>query len=525
MAVSIEPLAPPRGSRSRDRWAPRVVAGRTAVIATAVALAVRLFRLNFQSLWLDEVLTYLNSQTSLHQLVVDPVVDPNIPPLYYVLIHWVLLLGRDEVALRLPSVVAGVLTVPLVFALGRRWLGAAAGAAAAVLLAISPFHVWYSQEARPYALLLLLGVAAMWLLERLRDDPTRRGERVAFVLVAAATFYCHTVAIPLLVVLAGYAGLTADPGRRREWLVTFAAVGLVAAPALLRLLLIPPTVSANSQYRFDPAHVGYTFWAFGTGFSLGPNLIELRTQGVASLREHGLLIGAASAVLAVVLFAGARRLRTAPAAVRGVLAAWLFFPVAFAVLGTLITKHPYNVRYAILAFPPFVLCLAAGLTGFRARTARIAAAAALVTVSALSLANYFSDPSYQREDNRGAARFLQAHARPGDLVIVSAGYTAVPLRHYPLPAGLDLVPYPARRAEDRPSLGAAFVRGDRVADDLETLVGGREAFWVFLSRTFHSDPEGRIERYLDGHYRRDLVFDGAGVELIRYGRALHGAAR
>src|SRR4029079_16223823 len=85
------------------------------------------------------------------------------PPVYFWLLHLVIrLLGDTEAALRLLSAVAGAVTVPLA-ALLLRGLGASTSVAlgGAALLAISPLHLWYSQEARPYALLVCLGVGAL----------------------------------------------------------------------------------------------------------------------------------------------------------------------------------------------------------------------------------------------------------------------------------------------------------------------------------------------------------------------------
>src|SRR5687767_5724175 len=70
---------------------------------TLIGGILRLFGLDHQSLWYDEVLTVLNSETSVYQLLADPAVDPNIPPLYYLLIHFILPFADGEALLRLPS--------------------------------------------------------------------------------------------------------------------------------------------------------------------------------------------------------------------------------------------------------------------------------------------------------------------------------------------------------------------------------------------------------------------------------------
>ena len=90
------------------------------------------------------------------------IVNPGNPPLYYSVLHGWLRFGDSEAALRIPSMVFGVLTIPLVYALGRTIRDHRLGLVAALLFAISPFQVWYSQEARGYSLVTLGATSAMW---------------------------------------------------------------------------------------------------------------------------------------------------------------------------------------------------------------------------------------------------------------------------------------------------------------------------------------------------------------------------
>jgi hypothetical protein len=98
----------------------------------------------------------------------------------------------------------------------------------------------------------------------------------------------------------------------------------------------------------------------------------------------------------------------------------------------------------------------------------------------------------------------------------------VPLRHYLRNSSLQVVGYPGGEsrstAEDGHSLGGMFVQADRLAGDLAGIIGDRPGFWLFLSRTFHSDPEGQLQRYLSARYRSTAQYAGPGVQLIHYSR-------
>ena len=97
------------------------------------------------------------------------------PPLYYALLHaWAALLGTGPAALRLLSLVVGVLTIPLLYLVARRMLSTRAALLAALLLTISPLHVYYSQEVRMYGLVALLSVGVLAAAWRVFDAETRR---------------------------------------------------------------------------------------------------------------------------------------------------------------------------------------------------------------------------------------------------------------------------------------------------------------------------------------------------------------
>ncbi|KXK11102.1 MAG: Oligosaccharyl transferase STT3 subunit [Microgenomates bacterium OLB23] len=124
----------------------------------ALALLLRLVSLT-QSFWLDEAAQAVLSRTNVFH--VNYAADFQ-PPLYYVFSHvWMQLgnlisIGSLEWFLRLPSVFFGLITIYLTFLLGKKMFSLHVGLFAAFLLAIAPFHIYYSHEFRMYSLLTLL---------------------------------------------------------------------------------------------------------------------------------------------------------------------------------------------------------------------------------------------------------------------------------------------------------------------------------------------------------------------------------
>jgi mannosyltransferase len=509
------PRASERAAEAAESWSvPPGTARRALLVYTGLALILRLFRLGHQSLWMDEVLSATNADHPWRSLLFDPAVDRNFPPLYNLVVHGVQQwLGRGDTLLRLPSAVAGVLSVPLFFLAVRRWVGDRLALTGALLLAISPLHVWYSQEARPYALLLLFALATLWCAARSLREPHRVRWLVGFTAAAAATFYTHLIAIPFLGVIGGYLLLRTPPRHRLRAVGALAALALLALPQLLRFAGAPPTLSGNSDYQFQLSHLGYTGWAFMAGFSLGPSLLELR-GGMPAVRPYLSEIVPVMLLTAALFLLGGRLLWRERREACLVLAGWIVAVGGFAVAGAVLSSHPYNVRYVILALPPFLLVTAAGVHAVRSTPVRVTAATVWGSIAAISLGNYYAAPKYSREDNRAAVAFLNGHAAPGDLVIATAPYTALALRYYGLRDDLELLPYPA----------SGLVAEGQPARELGPATGDRLRVWLFASREFHSDPGGRIGGFLGTRYRAADRFRAAGVRVVRYQRPAPGAS-
>ena len=197
-----------------------------AVLAiTAVAAALRLYRLDHGGLWYDELIMARLTAGPWAPLWQD-IWQQGRPPVYP-LLAWAAgrVLGQSDAALRLLSVLAGTAAVPALFAVARRLFNQRVALLAAALLAVSPYQVYYSQEHRYYALLLLLGTLMLgWLLRawRFGEPATTRirgrrwGSWIAYVATAALLFYTHPIAALLLLSL-GLAGVGLLLGRGITW--------------------------------------------------------------------------------------------------------------------------------------------------------------------------------------------------------------------------------------------------------------------------------------------------------------------
>lgn len=190
-AKAVRDKSQPLAGRSADAAALRGFWLWVLLIA-GLAMALRLWRLDFQSYWYDELFSaHVSAPDNPLRSVIDQTIADVHPPLYQVLL-WTAykLLGYTEWAGRLPSVIAGVFTVVGVAVLGRRLYGPHVGLFAAALAALNYYLLYFSQEARSYALLVCLCVFSMYCFVCVLQTGSRRAV-FAYVLVTLGLIYTH----------------------------------------------------------------------------------------------------------------------------------------------------------------------------------------------------------------------------------------------------------------------------------------------------------------------------------------------
>lgn len=367
-------------------------------LLTLAALALRLWGLGSRALLPDEGSSLYYSQLPLATLLWS-LCDPH-PPGYYLLLRAVAALGQGEAWLRLPSALAGALAVPLTWAVaraairptaqpGQRWPDQAALLAAA-LLAFGPLAVWYSQEARAYALLALLSLAMVWAALRWRLRATR-GAVATFLLIGwlalAAEYGALVVVFGLnLFLLSGWPWRAAGEDRRgagRRWLALQAA--LLTPFALWWLVSAQPAALAQMSYQA----IFLAVQAQRLGLDWTPETAQ-RVIALTGLAAAGLGLAAA---VAVRRSARVRRWLGSPWAAAALLAVVL----ALALLGAL--PRLYTIKRHLNALLPFVSIAAAWTllrvpegTGRATPARRGAAGAAAGALLALSVALLLTAP-------------------------------------------------------------------------------------------------------------------------------------
>ena len=222
--------------------------GAIWILAFLIALgaAMRFASLGEQSFHHDEVITAARViPGSFADMLKAVKHSESNPPLYYVLAWgWAKEFGTGEFGLRSLSALFGLATVPVAYAIGAELSNRRAGLIAAALVAVNPMLIWYSQEARSYALLVFFCAVSLLFFVRALDS--RRTSDLALWAVASALAICsHYFAFFAIGIEAVWL-LVALRSRRRAALAAIAAVGAVG------LALVPLILA-----QVNPTHIGW----------------------------------------------------------------------------------------------------------------------------------------------------------------------------------------------------------------------------------------------------------------------------
>jgi mannosyltransferase len=396
-------------ARSRVFW---IVAGITAAAAT-----LRLATLGLQSYHHDEIVTASRVlRGSLWHAIEKVGSSESAPPLYYLLAWlWTQILGTGEVGLRSLSAVAGIAVVPVAFLIGAELRGRRTGIVAAALVAVNPMLVWYSQEARSYSLLVLLGsVALLFFLRARRSGSTR--DMACWALASSLAIATHYFAgFPALVEAAWLVAGQRSRARRP-------VAGVAAAAALLLPLALLQISQADHTDWIGKLGLAYRVGQSGVAFMVGEtgDLIAEPVRPLLAL-VPGLLVVAALLLLAL---RGSRSERRSGGVVASLAVVTLLFPLVLALAG----KDFVIDRNLLPALVPLLVVVALGITASRAGRAGTVVGAALVAYSLGFTVWTNFDYSLQRPDWRAVAEKLGEPTRPRAMVTWMLG--AGPLRHY-----------------------------------------------------------------------------------------------
>lgn len=496
------------------------------LLLTLGAFAWRAQGVTTQSLWRDEVdAIYFALRALPDTLSMFGAMAQNGALYFLSLRGWFQVVGASEFALRYLSVMAGALTIPLTWQVGRRLLSKGGSAAqtltmdattpllAALFLAVNPYQLWYGQEGKMYALITALTLVAHWCWLTGISNGSRRIWLV-YLITVSICFYTHLLTIIIIPVHLLWF-LIAWPQSRRQWRgYGFALAGLTLPylPFVWWQWAMLTSSEKMTGFNFIPlSEMLYTLLMNHSAGLLPPPPV-VRLLPIFFLGTVGLLLGAgvtpAPATAAVV--APTHRAPSTLATWRRylLLVSWLVAPIA--TIYALSLRQPiYTDRYIIWIAPAAMLLLALGVQALYQNSGRIATP--LVVLLLLYTVGFWLQMGWRQKqetikyDLRSAITYVAARRTPETLLILQIPHLEYSYRYYT--SAYD----PALFAESDARLGhwkaGLWTNGGQpddqarlIADQqMQEITAGVQALWVLSSEVEMWDVRHLMEAWLNEH--------------------------
>ena len=499
------------------------------------AFALRMFRLDGQSLWYDEGVTAEVAQRSFVELIEWTARDIQ-PPLYYLVVAgWGRISGWSEWSLRFPSLFFGMLTLPLLYLFALRLTRSRTAAAVTILFAaLHPLLIYYCQEARMYAQLIALGVLVAYflLLVAIRGaDSTRLW--IGYVLAATAAIYTHYFAFFLLFAL-GLAFcidllLSSRPPENRYPFPTLRNFALVNV--LILFLYLPwinvmfARLAVDTSYWQGRFKIWEALRTISMTFVAGETILEAQAS---QLLPAALMLTLLS--ILILLWRFVFGIPSRPVGSRVLLYSFLWLIVPIGVVLLLSSFVPkFNSRYVMIALPGLLLLWSSALATLldplflrlrrenleidvdvlgrpiTLRHSLLGAIALIICIIFLAIflrstVNWFTDPAFTKAQWRELASYVRTHRSEREKMFLVSGH-AWPIWNYYAP---DL---PANRLPDIEILDVNSVLGFEKSAALlrsafdTSATGANAGAWLISWQDEVTDPMGVVPLHLQlaGH--------------------------
>lgn len=397
------------------------------LLLIAFSAFFRLYSLTSQSVWGDEAMWVYFSQLSVSENILLTSQDFHMP-LYNIILHyWITVFGLGEDALRSLSAIFGILGVVMAYLVGKKLFNSRVGLYSAVLLAVSSFHIYYSQQIRPYSLLALLGLVSFYFfIDCLNKDSKNKNlgniwPYAWYFLAAGMLMYTHVFG--LLIIVSQVCCLAFIRYKNyfrisfKRWAAVYAGLFLAFIPWINALIsqinnakntnlldwIQPPSVFGTNEFSLlgTAVQLSGDYLIFSVFFLLiGIYLIKSEKQ------NPNKQIKSDSA------FAG-----------KSILLFWIIVPVLISFIYSLVMSPIYDSKNIIYIFPAAYILVAASIDSLFSKKSKRIAVCIISTYAIILLLSQFSSLGFQKEyyvneQWRETADVVKAYRNPGEQIII-----------------------------------------------------------------------------------------------------------
>ncbi|MGD1005071.1 MAG: glycosyltransferase family 39 protein [Methanoregulaceae archaeon] len=440
------------------------------VALTLIGFFLRFYNLGFNSIWLDEASTYTFASMSISGIWQATTAGEFNPPLFYWVEHLMLTIGISEVIMRIVPALLGVLTIPLMYFIGKEFIDRNVGIIAAAACTFSPFLIYYSQEARAYSMgLFFVAFATFFFLKALKTN--ERTYWILFGVFSALAFWSHFYTLVMIGVLGLYALAVKIPEFRQD-IRTFKP--LILAGVVFTIICMPLIIVTIQLFAKRTASAP-TFGIQGIDI-----IIETfrEMSGFSTTLMYLFLILFAVGIAQAFLLDRKKGI---------FLVALTLLP--FAISWFLSYQIPMVPRYLIILVPVYFVGIALAykpvftLISNRGVVYGFVALMVLLSVTNPFFASYYTQ--YTKEDWRGFSRQMQQIAKPGDFVVLIPGYIAQPFDYYYTNSSFGIIEFGATTAKD--------------LDAIDARKANNTIYYVVTNDIYSANPAGDAVAWLKGH--------------------------
>ncbi len=361
-----------------------------------LAFVLRLFYLSHESIWLDEGISIAMAKLNFAQLIDKSAID-SFPPLYYLLLHyWMLLLGDSEFSVRFLSLVFSVASIVVSYQLTKYLWQEKVALITAFLLAISVFHIEYAQEARMYSLLTFLSVSSFYFFLKWKDSAAKKWMFLLF-LINLLFLYTHTLAVFFIAAQNIYYFLLKKKGAIvvKSWIILQLLLLLAFLP-WIQIFLLQASVWQNMVWMPAPTirDIAGTLSTYSGSILLTLVFCVLILKALIHYKKEQLKFN--------------------------FLVFWLAFPTALLLVFCFLFHSIYLQKYTIASSLPFFILVAYGIQSFEQKKHKIGMLSAITILAAIKLAVYYAQED--KEQWREAVALVESNADKNDVILFDAAY-------------------------------------------------------------------------------------------------------
>jgi mannosyltransferase len=481
------------------------------ILILLLGLLLRVYDLNTESIWVDELTSIELANSTLSQIIEDRSQSVN-PPLYFIILHyWVHLFGDTEFSVRFPSVIFGAISLVMIYKTGEILADKGVGLLSEFLLALSAFHISYAQEARAYTLMTMLALISMYCFMRLLDSKKwvfLIGYLVSSILLMYTHFYglfivlaqgIYFLSLPLL--SKGRLKLTF-----KQWLALQGLLIILYLPWLK--ILITQLLTIQNGY-WIPAPM---LWSLIESFLEYSNKSKKLLLCFLMLSFFSVLTFKGELYRKMPLQSLKNYLwntRVSISRPTYLLILWLAVPILLPFVVSKFSTPIYYTRYTIIASLAFYILIAIGLKNLNSKYMTLVAFVFIVIISRGAIKGYYT--YYYKAQWKEAAQYLDGQAQANDLLLFNEARQSSIFAYYSKRTDLILQGFDL---DTRLITEKSEMSGANDLADLEPTVRGYQRVWLMLAKS--NDSEGLIKHELSQSHNLSAHQTYPGIDLYLF---------